>query len=121
MAKNILLVEDGTAVRNAIRYLLSAHCDTILDVGSGEEALQVCEQYEESIHLSIVDIILPGMDGLQLAERLTSLYPEMQVLYMSAYPDEFIEKYEIEDQRLIRKPFDLDTFMRKVSKLLAGL
>ena len=84
MAKNILLVEDDAAVRNAIRYLLSEYYDTILDAGSGEDALQVCEQYEESIHLLIVDIILPRMNGLQLAERLTSLYPEMQVLYMSA-------------------------------------
>ena len=118
--KTILLVEDDDIVKNVMSHLLGENADRILSAGHGEEALEVSKEHQGRIDLLIVDVVLPGMNGPELAENLRSSHPEIQVLYMSAYPDEVIREYGVLDQNFIRKPFDLNNLEAEVNSLLNG-
>jgi len=60
---------------------------TVLEAANGADAIQVAEKYGEPIHLLLTDVLMPGMDGRKLAERVAQSYPGIKVLYMSGYTD----------------------------------
>jgi PAS domain S-box-containing protein len=83
--ETILLVEDDELVRRATRSVLHRHGYTVLDAQNGGEALLICEQAKEPISLLLSDMVMPRMNGAQLATRLKQLKPELKVLFMSGY------------------------------------
>ena len=86
-SETILLVEDEQAVRFAAREFLQTKGYTVLDAQNGAEALQAHSQHVGQVHLLITDVVMPGMNGRELAERLRQLDPGLQVLYVSGYTD----------------------------------
>ncbi|MGQ9631470.1 MAG: PAS domain-containing protein [bacterium] len=118
--ETVLLVEDEDVVRELARRSLLHYGYTVLEARRPEEALQICEQHEGSIHLLVTDVVMPGMSGRELAERLASLRPETKVLYMSGYADNVIVHYGVLDlgAPFLQKPFAPEALARKVREVL---
>jgi len=94
---------------------------TILAAQSPADAIRISGSHPGLIHLMVTDVIMPGMNGAQLATHLSPLRPEMLVLYVSGYTDDTIVPHEVLDPGLafLQKPFSPKALARRVSELLA--
>ncbi len=121
-SETILLVEDDESVRTLARTLLQRCGYDVVEAQSGGDALLICEDPGLTIHLLLTDVIMPRMNGAQLAERLCPLRPWMKVLFMSGYADDSIVHHGILDPgvALLEKPITLETLTRKVREVLDG-
>ena len=88
--ETILVVDDDAGIRRLVTATLMPLGYTVIEAGSGEEALQIAATEPGLIDLLLTDVIMPGISGRLLAERLTPTHPEMQVVYMSGYTDSTI-------------------------------
>ena len=111
--ETILLVEDEEAVRGLVREILSRLGYRVLMAGDGIEALALSRELGEPIHLLLTDVIMPGMDGRELAERMMVARPDTRILFMSGYADP-----PISDDILLEKPVTPDALARKVAEIL---
>ncbi|HSF34210.1 MAG TPA: GAF domain-containing protein [Candidatus Tectomicrobia bacterium] len=118
--ETVLLVEDEGTVRSVAREVLQMLGYTVLEAATGEEALQRMEQQSGAIHLLLTDVVMPGMSGRELAERLVVDYPALEVLYLSGYTDEAIAHHGLLQAGidLLHKPFTPDALARRVREVL---
>src|SRR6202158_3182011 len=118
--ETILLVEDAEPLRKLAHMFLKDNGYQVLTAADGPKAQQVAAQNAGPIHLLLTDVVMPGINGRVLAERLASLHPAMKVLYMSGYTDSFIAGHGVLEEgiHLLHKPFTEDALMRKVRELL---
>jgi two-component system cell cycle sensor histidine kinase/response regulator CckA len=118
--ETILLVEDAQPLRELARELLETNGYTVLEAANGADAIQVAEKYGKPIHLLLTDVVMPGMDGSKLAERMGDSYPGIKVLYMSGYTDDAIVHHGVLDSgiTLLQKPFTRESLTRKVREVL---
>ena len=114
----ILLVEDEGYVRDVACEILESEGYKVLTARSGKEALEVFRD-GRPIHLLVTDVVMPGMNGHDLAEHLTALYPELKTIYMSGYTDNFgvTARHEL-NPTFIQKPFTLESLTSKVKEML---
>ena len=93
---------------------------TVLKASHGDDALLVCKEHKGPIHLMVTDVVMPGMSGRELADRLLPIHPDMKVLYMSGYTDNAIVHHGVleEGMNYIQKPFTVDGLARKVREML---
>ncbi len=119
-SETVLLVEDERLVREMLVEILRGSGYTVMAAGDGEEALALSQQCEGAIHLLVTDVVMPGMSGRALAERLTILRPETRVLYISGYAEDAIVRHGILDPGLsfLSKPVTPDALLRKMRELL---
>jgi CheY-like chemotaxis protein len=119
-SETILLVEDEDEVRELTREMLEAGGYTVIDAGSGAEALRVCRQHPDRVHLLLTDVVMPGMSGRDLAARLADIRPQMKVLYTSGYTDDAILRHGVlnEAVHFIQKPYATAELRRKVREVL---
>lgn len=119
--ETILLVEDEDAVRALTRFTLQRCGYTVLEASHGEEAIRVATNHRETIHVLVTDVVMPGMGGRVLAERLLSLHPEMKVLYLSGYTDDAVVRHGIlhEEVNFLQKPFSPTALAHRVREVLA--
>jgi signal transduction histidine kinase len=118
--ETILVVEDSPALRELFRHSLKASGYTVLEAGTGDEALQIVDTHAGPIHILVTDVIMPGMGGRELATRFKEKRPLSRVLYVSGYPDETIARRGVIDSgvTLLLKPFGPVEFIRKVREEL---
>jgi PAS domain S-box-containing protein len=114
--ETILLVEDEEAVRRLTQRILVAAGYHVVAAASGAEALQITAEHAARIDLLVTDVVMPGMNGRELWERLQKLRPELKVLYMSGYSDDVLEDRGAlaPDTQLVGKPFSADVLLRQV-------
>src|SRR3990172_1065470 len=119
--ETILLVEDASGLRKLARKILERYGDTILGAPDGDEALRICERHQGTIHLLLTDVVMPGMSGRALADRLALLHPATKVLYTSGYTDNAIVHHHgalIAGTAFIQKPYTPEALARKVREVL---
>jgi PAS domain S-box-containing protein len=116
----ILLVEDDSSVRSLVGSVLESRGYRLLVAHNGEEALELCKQHQGPLHLLLTDVVMPGMSGRELAARLTPIYREMKVLYMSGYTDNAIVHHGVldADVEFLQKPFSPQSLANKVRSVL---
>ncbi len=121
-SQTILVVEDEAALLQVTRQSLEAVGYVILAAHSPAEAIRISASHPGPIHLMVTDVIMPGMNGAQLATHLSALRPEMKVLYVSGYTDDTIVRHGVLDPGLafLQKPFSPKTLARKVGEVLAS-
>ena len=119
-SETILVVEDEGEVRNLAVEILRRQRYKVLDAAQGEAALLLCEGYKGPIHLLLTDVVMPGLNGPDLARRMKYLYPELKVILMSGYSDKGIFQQGILDPEtgLLQKPFSLESLTGKVREVL---
>jgi two-component system cell cycle sensor histidine kinase/response regulator CckA len=120
--ETILVVEDDGMVRKLAIDILRTQGYTVLEAGAGGEALLVCEQYKEPIHLILTDVVMPNMSGAQFIERLKQVRKDFKVVYMTGYAENAITHHGLleEGVNLIHKPFRIEKLARKVREVLDG-
>jgi len=116
----ILLTEDDEMVRALASRVLSRDGYRVLEAPNGDAAILICERHPEPIHLLITDIVMPGITGRDLADRLEKLRPGLKILYMSGYTDRAIVQQQVLDETtaFIQKPFAPQTLVNKVREVL---
>ena len=118
--ETVLLVEDEDSLRRFARLALEKRGYTVLDAARVTDALRLCEQHPGSIHLLLTDVMMPAMNGRQLAERLKQQRPDLKVLFMSGYTDDEVVRHGILyfDTPFLQKPFTAEGLAEKVRELL---
>src|SRR5687767_9119944 len=86
--KTILIVDDELKMRAILSRWLTRHGFSVLEAECGEAALRICKEFEGPIHLLLVDVVMPGMSGVELAPRIMTLRPDIKVILMSGYRDD---------------------------------
>jgi CheY-like chemotaxis protein len=121
--KTILVVDDEAAVVALVRTMLWRAGYNVLEAAGGEEALRVAAQETGPVHVLLADVVMPGMNGYELAARMLAAQPEVKVLFMSGYRDRVIFEntgIDAADSPLLRKPFTQFALVSAISDLLAG-
>jgi two-component system cell cycle sensor histidine kinase/response regulator CckA len=103
----VLLVDDEDLVRTAARRLLATSGYAVLEAFDALEALQVAQSYDQSIDVLVTDLVMPGMGGRELADRLLADRPDLAVVFMSGYSDQAVTSLAAcdDDVRFVHKPF----------------
>jgi two-component system cell cycle sensor histidine kinase/response regulator CckA len=116
----IFVVDDTSALRELTRLLLEGVGYTVMDSGAPEEALRMATEYVGPLPLLITDVVMPGLSGIEFAERFAVIRPDTKVLYTSGYADDAIARHGGLglDSAFLDKPFTRDALIRKVRKLL---
>ena len=118
--ETILLVEDEDAVRALIRRVVQDRGFAVLEASSGDEAICLATKYDRPIHLLLSDVVMPGMGGRVVAERILALKPEMKVLYLSGYTTDAVVRHGVfqSEVAFLQKPFTPSTLAQKVREVL---
>lgn len=117
--KAILLVEDESYVRDVACEILESAGYTVLAAGTGNEALDAFEKHGP-VKLLVTDVVMPGMNGQVLSEKLKKLQPDLKTIYMSGYTDNAVVRQDLSSSNItyIQKPFTLETLTNKVKQVL---
>ncbi len=118
--ETILVVEDEAAVRKLAVSVLASGGYTVLEAGSPADGLDLEARHPGRIDLLLTDVVMPGMSGREMAERLVARRPEMKVLFMSGYVDDAIASHGVLKPgiHLLRKPFAPASLAREVREVL---
>jgi two-component system, cell cycle sensor histidine kinase and response regulator CckA len=119
MAQTILLVDDHRSVRAALKTVLERAGHAVLEAPSGERAVEIAEMHPGPIDLLLADVVMPGMDGFEVARRIHALRPGAKVLFMSGHlGNAYAEDVTLTGGSFLPKPFaaaDLRDALDKVS------
>ncbi len=118
--ETVLIVEDEESIMTLGRTILQRQGYRVLTAATPGKALKLAEDFEGAIHLLITDVVMPEMNGRELAERLTALRPGLKCLFMSGYTDDVISSHGVleEDARFLPKPFSINDVAETVRAIL---
>jgi DNA-binding NtrC family response regulator len=118
--ETILLVEDEPSILRMTRIMLERMGYTILAAGTPGEAIALAREHAGEIHMLMTDVVMPEMNGRDLAKNLLSLYPDLKRLFMSGYTANVIAHHGVLDEgvQFIHKPFSKQDLAIKVRKVL---
>ncbi len=118
--ETVLVVEDEDIVRELVCEVLEDQGYNVICASNGMEALSLAGEFDAPIHLLVTDVIMPRMNGHELAGKLSALRPDMKVLYVSGYSDSDIGNHGVLEPRyeLLQKPFTPQTLARKIRDVI---
>jgi CheY-like chemotaxis protein len=118
----VLLVEDEESVRELVRDTLLGKGYKVIEAQNGEAGLKVSEEHAGTIHVLITDVVMPGMGGRELAQRVSAARPHIKVLFLSGYTEDAIIHEGVLEPgtAFLQKPFTLQMLSRKVREVLHG-
>jgi two-component system cell cycle sensor histidine kinase/response regulator CckA len=114
----VLVVDDEVAIVQLISVSLIRHGYEVISAAHGFAAISACEQRDGPIHLALLDVMMPGMDGPELYDHLKDYHPKIEVLFMSGYSRAQLPA--IATTRFIGKPFILKTVVEPVNEILGN-
>jgi PAS domain S-box-containing protein len=119
--ETILLVEDEPALRSLTKRILSSAGYTVLDAESGDDALALLAAHDGPVHLVMTDVVMPGMNGREVATRVAALRPGIRILFASGYTDDTLFRHGVLDDgsRFISKPYSPGELRRKIREALS--
>jgi two-component system cell cycle sensor histidine kinase/response regulator CckA len=120
-SETVLLAEDQPSIRTVLREFLESEGYKVLEAQNGTEALEIATHYEGSIDVLVTDVIMPQLRGIELAKRLTEIYPGLCVILMSGYSEDALVENRLlseRNMRLIQKPFDPEELAQKIRESL---
>ena len=119
--KSILIVDDEKNVVAFLAEMLALRGYAVHRAESAREAIDLVADLPGRLDLLLADVVMPGMNGKELAGRISRMRPETKVLFMSAYSDEIITSHGVVPAgvNLIRKPFRMDDLVKKIEEVLA--
>ena len=112
--ETILLAEDEDGVRQLAIETLERRGYRVLPAASGEEALKLASGYDDTIHLLLTDVVMPGIKGPELADRLRAMRPGIRVLLMSGYAADVVTPNDLKEAVLLSKPFAPSALVKAV-------
>ena len=112
--ETVLLAEDDERVRASVEQALSGCGYRLLVAANGEEALRLAREHGGPIHLLLLDLVMPGKNGREVAKQIAPLHPQARVLFISGYD----QHPEEPDSRIFRKPFTGGALARRVREAL---
>jgi DNA-binding NtrC family response regulator len=118
--ETVLLVEDEDGVRALVRQVLQKHGYKVLQASSGAEALAICDQRTEPIHLLLTDVVLKQMSGRELSEIMVARRPKMKIIFMSGYTDDAVVHHGVLSQStaFLQKPFTTQALVKMMREVL---
>jgi two-component system cell cycle sensor histidine kinase/response regulator CckA len=116
-SETILLVEDEESVRQLVRETLVSRGYQVLEAPNGNEAIAIAAEHKDNLHLVITDVVMPGLSGHELAQKLLMARPNLKVLYLSGYAQDAFPASEAHNA-FLQKPFTLQSLARKVREVL---
>jgi PAS domain S-box-containing protein len=117
-SETVLLVEDEESVRQLVRETLQSRGYTVIDASDGEQALAIASK-QNAIHLMITDVVMPGINGHDLAKEILKTHPATKVLFLSGYAEDTIRQQALPPgTAFLQKPFTLQTLLRKTREVL---
>ena len=114
--RKILIVDDEPSIRTSLKRLLEFRGCSVKAVPDLDQAVSAVEG--EPFDALLVDVILPGIRGPQVAERLQTVQPNLVVIFMSGYPRHALEDVRETDHHLVGKPFEIDELYEAIDKAL---
>ncbi len=118
--ETILVVEDEAAVRRLVVRVLMSNGYHVLTAANGAEALETCRSHDGDVSLLITDVVMPGMSGPELVDRLAAIRPRTRVIYMSGYAGDAVSQLGITEARVrfLAKPFTPPVLLARVREAL---
>jgi CheY-like chemotaxis protein len=116
----VLIVEDEDLVRNLASEILRRARYRVLEASDGNQALMIGSATREQIHLVLTDAVLPGMNGLEVAEQISVLHKETKVLFMSGYSHDVLSRQDVllPGATVLQKPFTATILRQRVREVL---
>lgn len=121
-AITVLLVEDEPEIRRFVVKVLAMQGYRVLEAHDGGQALALCREHQEPIHLLLTDVVIPDTSGPELAASIQALRPEICFLYISAYDTGLLRQNFGLNARaaFLQKPFGAEDLLEKVHEVLQG-
>ena len=118
-AETVLLVDDDEMVIEACRAMRQALGYEVLLARGGEEAIQLCRENKDQIGLAILDVILPGMSGIDAGRKLKQIKTDIKIFLSSGYPLDYLSETiaMLEYEGFLEKPFGIETLSEKLKKI----
>ena len=118
--ETILLAEDETAILDMVKQILEDFGYRVLAASTPGQAIRATKEYAGDIDLLITDVVMPEMNGQELAKNLLALHPKLRIIYMSGYSGNVIARHGVLDEgvNFIQKPFSMQDFAAKVREVL---
>jgi len=117
-SETVLVVEDEDEVRALAIEILREQGYTTLAAADGAEALRVAARHPGPLHLLLTDVVMPHLNGWELARQLSTVRPETKVLYMTGYSEIAVAHEGVSDASVLQKPFTPDTLASKVRETI---
>jgi len=116
----VLIVEDDPGIRELSAKILKRFGYTVLSAEGGDEARQICERHDGTIHVLLSDVMMPGMNGPKVAAMLTSMRPELKVVFMSGYGTQEVARLGVVEREVpfLQKPFTPERLANTISEVL---
>jgi two-component system cell cycle sensor histidine kinase/response regulator CckA len=113
----VLLADDDPGIRRTLSRLLTKRGHTVIEAADGIEALEAYRAHENEIDVVLTDVVMPRMNGRELAERLAKSYPNTPVIFMSGYTDDSVLREQIASTstRFLHKPLNLPLLLDYIS------
>ena len=119
--ETVLVVEDDDDVRRLVKDELQHYGYTVLEAANGGQALLFCERYSGPIHVLVTDVVMPHMDGYDVADRLRDVRPGMRTLFISGYAERLAGQRRPgrPGDAFLAKPFTPDALASRVREVLS--